>query len=136
MYQNAHKKTLDEGYDYLLTFEHDMLTMDCCDRCSRGLYQLRHGARCVNAFTHIDDRPNLGKSFTQKKEWFIAAFKKDCQGVRCWKGLCWTSEVGQPTKIMLLIGALPLTVLKNRSALMLWTHRGERRDFMARRRAM
>jgi hypothetical protein len=84
MYQNAHKKTLDEGYDYLLTFEHDMIVpedgliklYEINVPVAYGLYQLRHGAKCVNAFTHIDDSPNLGKSFTHKREWFIAAFRK------------------------------------------------------------
>lgn len=89
MYQNAHKKTLDEGYDYLLTFEHDMLVPDdgliklyeIDVPVAYGLYQLRHGARCVNAFTHIDDSPNLGKSYTNNRDLFKKAFQKKVVGV-------------------------------------------------------
>lgn len=84
MYQNAQKKVLAEDYDALLIFEHDMLVpedgliklWEIDVPVAYGLYMLRHGAKCVNAFTMIDDSPNIGKSVSFKKSVFLAALRK------------------------------------------------------------
>jgi hypothetical protein len=56
----------------LVTFEHDMLVpedgliklLDTPAPVVYGLYMLRHGAYCVNAFLHIENSPNPHKSMT------------------------------------------------------------------------
>ena len=71
-YQVIRKKVLDLNYDALVTFEHDMLVPEdgliklwaTSAQIVYGLYMLRHGAYCVNAFKYIEDSPNMHKSLT------------------------------------------------------------------------
>jgi hypothetical protein len=71
-YQQIRRRVLDEGYDALVTFEHDMIVpqggliklLATDAPIVYGLYMLRHGAYCVNAFNYIKDSPNLQKSMT------------------------------------------------------------------------
>lgn len=71
-YQQIRRRFLDEGYDALVTFEHDMIVpkdgliklLATDAPIVYGLYMLRHGAYCVNAFLYIDDSPNIQKSMT------------------------------------------------------------------------
>lgn len=74
-YQQIQKRVIAEEYDGLITFEHDMLVpKDGIKKLLEvpaekaqvvyGLYMLRHGAYCVNAFLHIEGSPNPHKSMT------------------------------------------------------------------------
>lgn len=82
-YQVIRKKMLDLNYDALVTFEHDMIVpedgliklweVDC--PIVYGLYMLRHGAYCVNAFRYIKDSPNIHKSLTYLPREYNKAMK-------------------------------------------------------------
>lgn len=71
-YQQIQRRVLDEGYDALITFEHDMIVpangliklLEVDAPIVYGLYMLRHGAYCVNAFLYIESQPSMSKSFT------------------------------------------------------------------------
>lgn len=71
-YQQIQRRVLDEGYDALVTFEHDMLVpkdglvklLEVDAPIVYGLYMLRHGAHCVNAFLYIEKNPSFSRSFT------------------------------------------------------------------------
>jgi hypothetical protein len=71
-YQLAQKKMLDESFDALCTFEHDMIVpedgliklWDTPADMVYGLYLLRHGAYVVNAFQKMEHTPNIGQSLS------------------------------------------------------------------------
>lgn len=71
-YQEIQKRTLDEGYDALVTYEHDMIVpkdglaklLEINAPVVYGLYMLRHGAYCVNAFIKVDGNPSFRRSYT------------------------------------------------------------------------
>lgn len=80
-YQQIQRRVVDEGYEALVTFEHDMLVprdgliklLEVNAPIVYGLYMLRHGAYCVNAFQYIDDSPNIHKSLTYSKQRYAKA---------------------------------------------------------------
>ncbi len=83
-YQQIQRRALDEGYAGLVTFEHDMLVpkdgliklLEVPVPIVYGLYMLRHGAYCVNAFLYIQDSPNLQKSMTYTPKRYALAEAK------------------------------------------------------------
>ena len=80
-YQQIQRRVVDEGYEALVTFEHDMLVprdgliklLEVNAPIVYGLYMLRHGAYCVNAFQYIDESPNIQKSLTYSKQRYAKA---------------------------------------------------------------
>lgn len=83
-YQQIQKRVLEEGYDALVTFEHDMLVptdglvklMDTDAEIVYGLYMLRYGAYRVNAFIYMDNVPNLQQSLTNYPNRYAQAEKQ------------------------------------------------------------
>ena len=83
-YQMIRRRVIDEGYDGLVTFEHDMIVpkdgliklLHTDAPIVYGLYMLRHGAYCVNAFLYIDQSPNLHKSMTYTPRRYAAAERR------------------------------------------------------------
>lgn len=83
-YQKARQRVLDEGFDALVTFEHDMIVpdyglqklWDTPAPIVYGVYMLRHKAHCINAFFHVTDSPNLQKSMTYRPGEHRAAVKR------------------------------------------------------------
>lgn len=70
-YQRGQQLALDGGYDAMLTVEHDMILptgaidrlMDTDADVVYGVYMLRHGTPCLNAWQYVNDR-NLGMSLS------------------------------------------------------------------------
>jgi glycosyltransferase involved in cell wall biosynthesis len=83
-YQQAQKRVIDEGFDALVTFEHDMIVpndgllklWETDAQVVYGVYVLRHNAHCINAFFHVTGNPTLSKSMTYKKRDYKLAKKK------------------------------------------------------------
>ena len=83
-YQQARKRVLDDGFDMLVTFEHDMIVpKDGLIKMLQkdapvvyGVYMLRHKAHCVNAFFHVTKSANLQKSMTYRPGEYKAAIKR------------------------------------------------------------
>lgn len=73
-YRQARQMMLDGDYDGLVTLEHDMIVpADGLKKLANtmgdivyGLYMLRHGAYCVNAFHYVSGKPGLQNSITYK----------------------------------------------------------------------
>lgn len=71
-FQKARERALAEGFDALVTFEHDMVVP--ADGLVKlwatpalvvyGLYVLRHGSGMLNAMRHIDGSPNIDQSLS------------------------------------------------------------------------
>ena len=83
-YQMIRRKFLDEKYDYLVTFEHDMLVpkdgliklFNTDAQVVYGLYMLRHGAYCVNALFYTTASLNLNQSMTHRPIMYREADKQ------------------------------------------------------------
>lgn len=82
-YQRARQKAIDEGYDALLTVEHDMglpegafqKLWDTFAPVVFGVYLLRHGSNVLNAWQYINGR-NLGSSLSLYKRELALARKR------------------------------------------------------------
>jgi hypothetical protein len=83
-YQQIQRRVLDEGYDALVTYEHDMIVppdglaklLEVDVPVVYGLYMLRHGAYCVNAFIKVEGNPNFRRSLTYYPNRFALAEKR------------------------------------------------------------
>lgn len=83
-YQAIQERALDEGYDALVTYEHDMIVpkdglvklLDVDAPVVYGLYMLRHGAYCVSAFIKVEGNPSFRRSYTYYPRRYAIAEKE------------------------------------------------------------